>query len=210
MTGEKIGRLTVMERVPKAHKNAYWKCKCECGNEVIVRGTILRYRPTQSCGCLQREKAAEVGRAKKTHGLAGTEIYAKWVNMLMRCNNTKCDRYNAYGGRGIKVCDRWLKFENFYMDMKDTWLTGLSLDRIDVNGGYCKDNCRWIPIERQKYNQQKSLKVSINGETLCLSEAIEKYGNVRYKTAWKRIKQLGWNEEKAITAEVCINASKKR
>jgi len=202
MTGQKIGRLTVIERMPKAHKNAYWKCRCDCGNETTVRGTLLRYGSVKSCGCLQKEAAARNGKSTKTHGLAGTEIYKKWVRMLMRCSNKKLDRYNVYGGRGIKVCERWLKFKNFYEDMKDSWKPGLSLDRIDVNGNYCKENCRWIPLSRQKYNLQKSLKVNINGELLCLAEAIAKYGKVQYRTAWRRIKDFNWPPEKAILTEV--------
>lgn len=202
--GKKYGRLTVLEKAEPIRSGlrdrARWKCRCNCGNEVIVMGQHLPIGHTLSCGCLHAERVSEsLRRVASKHGLCGHPLYTKWRNMKIRCYYPAAHRYNAYGGRGITVCDRWKDFKNFYDDMIDSWKPGLTLERIDVNGNYCKENCTWISFKRQSYNRQDTVWVEINGEKLCLTDAVKKHGNVSYATARDRVYKYGWSPEDAIS-----------
>jgi len=141
ITGRRFGRLTVLAIWParnrcksrKIQRTIYWLCRCDCGVELPVRGHSLSFGRTRSCGCL---------RPPRTHGMAGSRIYAIWKSMRQRCSNPNHVAYPNYGGRRISVCERWLKFENFYADMSDP-PPGKWLDRRDNEGNYEPDNCRW-------------------------------------------------------------------
>ena len=143
ITGLKFGRLTAIEPTDKRQSgNIIWKCQCDCGNEKFIRTGDLYSNATKSCGCLNRERIT-------THGMYKSSIYTAWDNMIQRCENIKCPTYKYYGGRGIKICERWHKFENFYEDMGDK-PPGLSIDRIDNEGNYEPNNCQWsTPYEQQ-------------------------------------------------------------
>lgn len=158
LVGQKFGRLTVL-REEKPHvstsgKNIHmWLCVCECdGKEVILRGDSLRHGRTKSCGCLRIQKCKE---RKASHGMVGQPEYKVWSNMKSRCYNSNTANYPNYGGRGIKVCERWLEsFENFYEDMGERPSKNHSIERLDVNGGYSLENCIWIENEKQTRNQR--------------------------------------------------------
>lgn len=153
-TGNVYGKLTVLRRVNVVgdKRGAIWLCQCSCGGTKETRQWKLRAGKVRSCGCLHREVTV-------THGLANTPVYACWQQMLQRCFNPKRKAYPDYGGRGITVCDRWNpaeggSFENFLEDMGEC-PEGLTLDRIDVDGNYCKENCRWVNSSMQVYNTRK-------------------------------------------------------
>lgn len=140
------------------------ECTCDCGNEIIVRLGNLRYGTTKSCGCLQRKRSSETmsktllkhGRNKKGQI---TPEYRSWINMKQRCYNVNKDNFKNYGGRGIKVCDKWKdSFINFFQDMGERPI-GKTLDRINVNGDYEPSNCRWATYKEQMNNQRKNLQI---------------------------------------------------
>lgn len=152
LENKQFGRLTVLEYkgIINKNKKKYWLCKCSCGNVKIINGFNLIYRTTQSCGCIKKDKF---------HNMKDTRMWNIWNKMRQRCNNANVDSFRYYGGRGIKVCQRWSKFENFYIDMKDTYNDNLSIDRINVNGNYCKRNCKWSTNKEQANNKRNSKKI---------------------------------------------------
>lgn len=158
MAGKKIGRLTVLcESGYSIAGNVIWKCCCDCGNISNVIGADLRNGHTKSCGCLIAEK-------KIKHGMSYTKTYKIWTDILMRCNNPNDTAYYNYGKRGIGVCLNWLKFENFFKDMGEC-PEGLTIERIDNDKGYYKENCCWASRTEQSRNQriQKNNKTGIRG-----------------------------------------------
>lgn len=154
MIGNKFGRLTVMsEKGRDKHRKILYACKCECGNTTVVHGTRLRTGRVLSCGCYRLEKLRE---KCVTHGKTKSPEHVAFLNMKARCYNESHMYYHNYGGRGITVCDRWLEsFENFYADMGDKPFKEAQLDRIDNNGNYEPDNCRWITPHENSLNQRK-------------------------------------------------------
>lgn len=143
IAGQTFGRLTVIRRVYKPSPKALWRCVCECGKTLTAMGILLRRGIVKSCGCLHRERAERM-KLRHGHARAGkhTPIYYRWHQMVDRCNRKTHKRYKDYGGRGIKVCRRWKRFENFLADMGEP-PRGLILDRRNNNGNYTPGNCRW-------------------------------------------------------------------
>ncbi len=189
LTGMKFGKLTVIERAenPKSEK-VCWRCKCECGKETVVTRTNLTSGHTVSCGCLQKEVAAGF---RFKHGFAGTKIYRIWLNMKTRCHNPNAINYGNYGGRGIKVCERWLDFQNFYEDvskLEHFGEEGYSLDRIDNNGNYEPNNVRWASAKFQGRNTRVNNIVEFGCVKMTLIEASELSG-IPYATLWARYKK---------------------
>lgn len=193
LIGQKYGRLTVVDTAEDLVSNtgyhtAMWKCVCECGTEVIVRGKCLTQGTTRSCGCLQREELSK--RAGK-HYDQGTRLYAIWDSMRQRCNNPKNSAYHNYGGRGITICPEWDEYINFkkwaiQSDYDASAPRGTcTLDRIDVNQPYSPQNCRWVDMRTQSNNKRGTIRLPYNGELKTLTE-ISKITNIKYPTLWKR------------------------
>jgi len=156
MVGKKFGRLTVLSRFPTKHKlPARWTTKCECGEIRVVLGSHLRNGHTKSCGCFRNELSRE---KLTTHGLSKTSTYRAWAAMHRRCGNPNTVQYKWYGARGITVCARWAKFENFLADMGER-PKGLELDRIKNNLGYSPRNCRWTTHQQNCVNRRSTKNV---------------------------------------------------
>ena len=153
LIGREFSRLTVISRVANSKSGqTRWECICKCGNTVTISGTSLVSGQTKSCGCLHKEK---IGDLNRTHGLTKSKIYNSWRGMKRRCTNPNNSNFEIYGGRGITFDQKWDTFNGFYEDMGYSYQEGLELDRIDVNGNYCKENCRWSDQSEQCYNQRK-------------------------------------------------------
>jgi len=154
LTGKTFGRLTVLELAQERGGTGdfLWKCACQCGQETYKEGGSLRMGNVKSCGCLMSEVA---GTYHRTHGMSGERVYQVHSKMKERCDNPNTKSYIDYGARGITYDPRWKHFSEFWADMGDSYVDGLTLDRVDVNGNYCKENCRWIPKARQCQGTRK-------------------------------------------------------
>lgn len=194
LIGEKFGRLVVAGRAENRNKLSMWVCICDCGNEKVVQGGHLKSGHTKSCGCLGKELSV---LSNTTHGMHSSKEYSSWSGMINRCRNKSHINYKIYGGKGIKVCDRWKKFENFYADMGKK-PEGTSLDRIDNDGNYEPGNCRWATNRQQSRNRSDNHMVTIGSETKCFTDWADLIGISR-NTIYNRIGRLGWTTEEALT-----------
>jgi hypothetical protein len=185
---------TVRESYGKSNATMAY-CHCRCGKEVKVLFTHIVTHIRLSCGCLQGVKHDlpyhKTNYAKKIR----TRTYNIWAGMKQRCLNPKHTVYDLYGGRGVVICDTWMEYSNFLSDMGEAPL-GMSIDRIDSNLGYCKDNCRWATQKTQNNNKNNNHYITINGELLTMMEASEKY-NVPYYRLRSRLAR-GWDVTQAI------------
>lgn len=208
LIGKKFGKLVVLSYVGvNQNKKRTWLCECECGNTKVVRGNDLQTGNTQSCGCIHSNQVAErmrKTRIYKERNITKTRFYSIWHGMIRRCHNPNYREFKYYGGRGIKVCDKWRKFKNFYDDMLGTYNDTLTIERLDVNGDYCKENCVWATCEEQANNRRGNVFITVDGVTDTVSRTCKRY-NVNYPTISARIRN-GWEPEKAIKTPIkqCI------
>lgn len=190
LTGLRFGKLTVIRRAELDTKsgNAKWVCKCDCGNISTVIGSKLRSGHTKSCGCNRISNVAK--------GCSKERLYRIWYKMKIRCYSETDEHYKWYGGRGIRVCDAWLNdfytFKNWAL--KHGYSETLSIDRIDVNGNYCPENCRWVSQKIQCNNQTKNRRVTFENKEYTISQFAELL-NYDYHTVINRLR-LGWTPEK--------------
>ncbi len=183
LTGRKFNRLTVISWHGIKHHERTWLCKCDCGNEAIVCSNHLNKGKVKSCGCANIDQVTRMGRANTKHGHWNdgkfTPEYNSWLSMNARCNNVSMHAYSDYGGRGIKICDRWSGdngFVNFYADMGNKPTPKHTLDRINNNGNYEPSNCRWGTAKQQSRNRRSNHIIEYNGESFCIGEWREIFG----------------------------------
>lgn len=173
ITGMAFGRLTVLRRsagksTRDKHHNAMWDCRCVCGTVGSYPGPNLRRGDTSSCGCLQRES---LGSRQRTHGMSHLPEHRVWSRMIQRCHNPSDGSFRDYGGRGISVCDRWRDdFSNFYSDMGPRPSAAHSIERIENDGPYSQQNCKWATRREQSRNRRNIRKITFSGRSLCLSD----------------------------------------
>lgn len=184
IAGNKFNRLTALKRVGISNsRKTIWLCKCECGNYTNVTEDNLKQGNVKSCGCLR----GDFNRSRATHRKSNTRLYNTWRNMKARCKCPTNPYYKNYGGRGIQLYNDWAKFENFYnWSIENGYKDNLTIDRVNVNGNYEPNNCKWIPLSKQAYNKRDSLLFTINGEQKCLAEICKEY-NVKYTTIYRRV-----------------------
>ena len=191
--GNTHGRLTVVSQAPSLNGKAAWLCRCSCGNSKIVTGDCLRTGRVASCGCYRIEC---YGKNSTTHGMARTPTYRSWQEMRVRCNDPTAISFPNYGARGIKVCERWNKFENFLADM-GVRPHGTSLDRKNGNKGYYKGNCQWATRLEQNRNRRGNVLIRYNRSTKCLAEWCEELA-LPYQRMYKRIVTNNWPPKRAF------------
>ncbi len=149
------------------------------------------------------------GRFEKTHGYTGTQIHKKWRSLFDRCYLTTAENYERYGGRGIYVCERWHDFENFLADMGEPPSPDAQIDRIDTNGPYSPDNCRWVSCKENNRNRRSTHWLTFNGETLSLAEWAERSG-IKPATLQRRLAKCGYSVERALTEPVDTRKGRRR
>lgn len=191
--GQRYGRLVAVEKVGKKGRAALWSFRCDCGNDHIALANNVRRGICQSCGCAQRKQISE--RAA-THRMTGSPEHRVWHLMIQRCTNPKATQAIHYHGRGIKVCDRWRSFENFYADMGPR-PEGMTLDRIDNDGDYDLGNCRWATNEVQSRNKRSNRWVTFQGKRMCITDAL-KLVNLDVSSFYARLKK-GWSVDRALS-----------
>lgn len=196
LTGQKFGRLKVLERAPGQGRNAAWVCICDCGNRCTVLACNLRAGKTKSCGCFGLECKAENNRIHG--GSHRSRLYRIWKAMKWRCNPKSPD-YKHYGARGITVCKEWEHSFEAFRDwaMAHGYAENLTIDRINNDKGYSPDNCRWITQGKQNLNKRNNHTVTYQGRTQTLSQWAKEFG-LNSSTLHRRLKE-GWPVEKALT-----------
>jgi hypothetical protein len=199
LTGQRFGRLTVVSWAYKDdQRQSHWNCKCDCGGTSTPCGTALKNGTAASCGCFQRKVCGDNSR---THGMSKSATYRTWTSMKNRCLNPNNPKYPSYGGRGIRVCERWMIYENFLSDMGFR-PTGKTIERKDNDGDYCKENCVWATSKVQSRNKRRTIRVTIDGVSKSVRDWCEQYAisfntveSIHYRT--KRT----WQESLCLTIE---------
>lgn len=193
LAGRRFSRLVVLALSDTAPRR--WHCRCDCGVFRVVDASHLRKAQVRSCGCLLRD-ARKAGH-RRTHGMSKTREYEIWTQMLQRCDNPRSKSFESYGGRGISVCDRWRDFAVFYADMGRKPLRA-SLDRIDNDGNYSPENCRWATPSQQGRNKRNNSGVLMGGRVVTWSELAER-SVVSAQLLRSRVVKYGWNVDEAMT-----------
>lgn len=202
IVGGQFGQLTAIAYAGSTKEGrAKWLCECDCGNRTTVLLTSLTGGHATSCGCLLKSKIT-------THGKSNTKFYRVWLSMKTRCNNPRSNRYKYYGGKGITYDSRWETFENFYIDMYEGYKEGLTLDRINRERSYSKDNCRWVGITTQNNNKSDNLLILYRGKSHSPKEIVEltslSLGNIYNR------KRAGWSDEKITSTPIASKFANKR
>lgn len=219
MLNEKIGRLKVISEAEpylspkKGTRHKMYVCLCDCGQIKNIRKSSLMRGDTQSCGCLAKELMAEKAR---THGGSGHPLFSRWYDMIRRCEDSSRKDFRHYGGRGVRVCEQWSDktsgFNSFVEDMGESFVQGLEIDRIDVNGDYSKENCRWATRKEQTNNKRSkseggvAIYLTYDNITMPLSGWADKVG-LSLKCLHDRLYKLGWSLEKALTTPLRTKTS---
>lgn len=201
LTGQQFDRLRVEHFLGiGSSQKSMWCCRCLCGGSRVVRGGDLQSGRTRSCGCRYKD-AVNAHRFPATHRQTHSREYTIWIGMRQRCTNPTVPDYPRYGGRGIQVCEQWAtSFPAFYADMGPAPPT-MSLDRIDNNGHYAPENCRWATSTEQQNNKRDNRMYTWQTETQTLTQWAVAY-DMPYDVVWRRITRGKWSLEQALTIPV--------
>jgi hypothetical protein len=200
LVGARFGELIVLEKVPRLKSNTTrWKCKCDCGKIIETTRSSLIKGSSKSCGCLCKKLSTQrIIKVNTKHNLSRTRIYRIWTGIKNRVKGNIKDNKKYYFDRNIKICDEWEKdFIKFYnWSIQNGYSDNLSIDRIDVNGDYKPDNCRWATIKQQNRNKQNTTYLTLNGKTLSMGEWKEKL-DIPFSTMVNR-KRKGLSDEQIL------------
>ncbi len=201
ITGQRFGRWTAIHlrdtRRAGSGRVAYWDCRCDCGTIKAVNGINLRLGLTMSCGCV---KAIVDGLSNITHGLTKTPEYGVWSHMKRRCEDPSDSSYERYGGRGIRVCERWSSFELFIEDMRQRPTPRHSIERLHNDGNYEPDNCVWGTKKEQARNRRSNRIITVSGDSQCMAVWADRTG-ISIGTLWNRLSH-GWSHERTVSTPV--------
>lgn len=213
-TGDRKERLEALYPTKMVGTKIYWMFKCDCGNTKEIRADQVfgKSAKVKSCGCLHAELNSTIRKEalinqSKTHGMSKTRFYKIWKHIKSRCTNPNDNRYHMYGGRGITVCDEWMNsFERFRDDMYQSYLDysniygekNISIDRIDVNGNYSKNNCKWSNILEQANNKQNTIYVILENNEKISMKNYCRLKNIVYSTWIDRIQRSSLSNKKEI------------
>lgn len=197
LTGMRAGRVVVVKYLGRIKGQSMWECLCDCGKLCAKRMSHLKSGVSKSCGCYNRDIMLD---KFKTHGLSKHPLRSIHNSMMARCYNPKSKAYKFYGAKGIKVCERWHLFKNFYDDMILGYEKGLSIERNVVTGHYELSNCRWATTVEQSRNRTDNVFLEYEGQKMILSDWAEKM-KIRKATLSLRLK-LGWSVERALSEPV--------
>lgn len=196
-----FGKLTVIERIEqRRHSHWFYRCRCSCGTETIVSGCHLLSSHTQSCGC---HRTARISETKYRHGASNTRIHGIWTHMIARCENPSDKRYADYGGRGITVFSEWREASNFIQWARHHgYREHLLIERIDNDGPYSPENCRWADVEDQANNKRNNVRLTAFGETKTLAQwTRDSRCRVNYARLHERVQIFKWPAERCLTEE---------
>lgn len=186
LTGRRFHRLVVLGRGGSCSGHVKWRCLCDCGNETEVLSQGLRRGRTKSCGCYNIE-AIKSRKPSITHGMTHTRIYRIWGGIKTRCLNDRDRAFRNYGARGIRICRRWMRFENFLADMGQPPSDEHEIERIDNNAGYRPDNCKWILPTEQNRNKRNNVWLEHGGRRMILADWARELGlaqaSIRHRIA---------------------------
>lgn len=193
LTGKRFGRLVVIGVDDRGTRKTYYNCQCDCGNVKSVRADSLLCGAIRSCGCMKKEQDRINLEANHSHKQSGTRLYKIWQGMKKRCYNPHDTRYDRYGGRGIIICDEWREnFQAFHdWAVQNGYDETLTIDRVDNDGNYCPENCRWSSNEEQARNRSSNIKITIGNATKTLTEWCEIF-QVDYRMVLARYKRNGF------------------
>lgn len=195
ITGQRFSQLLVLRLVCVNMKHSFWLCKCDCGEPTVVTANNLKAGRSKSCGCFRRQ--ALITR-NTTHGLCHKRIYKVYMGMIARCHRQGHKQFRDYGGRGIYVCERWRDdIRNFAEDIGPCPSDRHSIERINNDGPYCKENCCWATPDVQAQNRRSTVNITHNGRTQCVSNWAKELG-INKGTIYSRL-QSGWSTEQTLT-----------
>lgn len=197
LAGYKFGEWSVICEGQRKNGKRYWFCECSCGTiKEVCQGNLTTGKSKRCVSCTPKDRNVKHGMSHKTSG-----PYSVWRSMKDRCLNPKNKSYKDYGGRGIRVCERWLTFENFLSDMGSSYKSGLSLDRVDNDGDYCAENCRWATRSEQSSNTRRNLKIEYRGSFYTEAELAKFTGVSRTAIQARR--------KRGLTGEALIDGLRK-
>lgn len=200
ISGQRFGRLTAVRYHDYTNNNgSRWLFRCDCGNEIVAYSSLVRSGRTKSCGCLNQE----LRKSRARHGMVGTPIHNAWLHMRQRCNNPNSREFKNYGGRGIKVCPEWDDFKEFYSwSVENGYREGLTIDRINNDGNYEPDNCRWVTMLVQENNKRNNHFVTYKGERMTVSQCARR-ANVSRNKLFYRMSKWNMSADEAVESITC-------